>query len=51
MGLWDVILLGAGYGGLCAGVPLAHACKKDHSLEEDAVIVDCVEVWREEGGS
>jgi phytoene dehydrogenase-like protein len=38
MSHWDVIIVGAGYGGLCSGALLAHAGKKVLVLERDAVI-------------
>ena len=38
MAHWDVIIVGAGYGGLCSGALLAHAGKKVLVLERDAVV-------------
>ena len=35
---WDVIIVGAGFGGLCSGALLAHGGKKVLVLEKDAVI-------------
>ncbi len=35
---WDVIIIGAGYGGLCSGALLAHAGKKVLVLERDDLI-------------
>lgn len=35
---WDVIIIGAGYGGLCSGALLAHAGKKVLVLEKDGKI-------------
>jgi len=35
MGSWDVIIAGAGYGGLCSGALLAHAGKEVLVLEKD----------------
>ncbi len=35
---WDVIIVGAGYGGLCSGALLAHAGKRVLVLERDGTI-------------
>ena len=35
---WDVIIVGAGYGGLCSGALLAHAGKKVLVIERDKII-------------
>ncbi len=35
---WDVIIAGAGFGGLCSGALLAHAGKKVLVLEKDGII-------------
>ena len=38
---WDVVIVGAGYGGLCAGALLAHGGKKVLVLGGGNVAFDC----------